>query len=92
MEAQMTEEEDIIFRVFAYGYSHADRNRIQEGAGCVLHFPEPKIIYLYAADRIPDEYAMELDFGSQGSFVYKVSTFKFMETSTEEVNRKKMVN
>ena len=50
MEAQMTEEEDIIFRVFAYGYSRADWNRIQEGAGCVLHFPEPKIIYLYASD------------------------------------------
>lgn len=27
MEAQITEDEDIILRVFEYGYTHADRNR-----------------------------------------------------------------
>ena len=30
LEAQMTEDEDIIFRVFEYGYAHADRNRTSD--------------------------------------------------------------
>ena len=34
---------------------------------------------------------MKLNFGSQGSFLYKVSTFKFLETSLEELNRRKMI-
>lgn len=33
MEAQITEDDDIIFRVFEYGYSHADRNRKNNSNG-----------------------------------------------------------
>lgn len=91
MEAQMTEDEEIIFRIFAYGYSHADRNSNTDNGVCVLHFPEPKIIYLYTCGTAPDEYTMELDFGSQGIFLYKVSTFKFLETTVEELNNRNMV-
>lgn len=107
MEAQMTEDEDIIFRVFEYGYHHADRHRryavdlvtdadghINPGSiesGCELVFPEPKIIYLSSSEKTPDEYTLRLNFGSQGSFLYKVSTFKFLETSLDELNRRKMI-
>ena len=103
MEAQMTEDEDIIFRVFEYGYGHADRNRryaidlitdeeghIDSGtieSGCELLFPEPKIIYFCPSGKAPDEYILKLNFGSQGSFLYKVSTFKFLEISLEELNQ-----
>ena len=38
-----------------------------------------------------DVYTLKLNFGSQGSFLYKVSTFKFLETSLEELNQKKMI-
>ena len=107
LEAQMTEEEDIIFRVFEYGYGHADKNRryavdlitdenghIKSNSiesGCELLFPEPKIIYLCTSEQTPDIYTLKLNFGSQGSFLYKVSTFKFLEISLEELNQKKMV-
>ena len=107
MEAQMTEDEDIVFRVFDYGYGHADRNRryavnlltdtegyIEQStteSGCELLFPEPKIIYLNSASKVPDEYCLRLNFGTQGSFLYKVSTFKFLEASLEELNNKKMI-
>ena len=107
MEAQMTEDEDIIFRVFEYGYGHADRNRryaidlitdeeghIDSGtieSGCELLFPEPKIIYFCPSGKAPDEYILKLNFGSQGSFLYKVSTFKFLEISLEELNQRKMI-
>ena len=32
-----------------------------------------------------------LDFGTQGHFIYKVSTFNFMETTLDELNQKKLV-
>ena len=56
-----------------------------------MKFPEPKVIYLYAENRIPDEYVLKLDFESQGEFTYKVSTFKYQEASTRELNERKLV-
>ena len=91
MEAQITEDDDIIFRVFEYGYTHADRNRKNNPEGCVLPFPESRIIYLYSSKKAPVEYSLTLDFGSQGTFLYKIPTFKFLETSLEELNRKKLI-
>lgn len=91
LEAQMTADSNIIFRVFEYGYSHADRNRTSSDHHCILKFPEPKIIYLYSEGPVPDYYMLELDFGSQGSFQYMVPTIKFLETSVEELNRRKMI-
>lgn len=91
MEAQMTADEDIIFRVFDYGYGHARQNSTSSTDSYILRFPEPKIIYLYYNNPVPDEYILTLDFGSQGSFNYRVSTFKFLDTSIEELNQKKMI-
>ncbi|MBP3603202.1 MAG: hypothetical protein J6J79_03525 [Lachnospiraceae bacterium] len=91
LEAQMTEDETIILRVFDYGYGHAGRTATEEEGVYRLKFPEPKIIYLYSEKHVPDEYRMELDFGIQGTFMYKVSTCKFQEISTQELNDKKMV-
>ncbi|MCM1180196.1 MAG: hypothetical protein NC347_08075, partial [Clostridium sp.] len=39
IEAQMEKDETIIFRVFEYGYRHAETNRILEDATCILPFP-----------------------------------------------------
>lgn len=95
MEAQMTDDEDIIFRVFEYGYHHADRNRKYNlnttEYDCELNFPEPQIIYLYSSKNTPDKYSLKLNFGTQGSFIYNVSTFKFLETSLDELNQKKLI-
>ena len=91
LEAQMTEDETIILRVFDYGYGYAGRTATEEEGVYRLKFPEPKIIYLYSEKYVSDEYRMELDFGIQGTFMYKVSTYKFQEISTQELNDKKMV-
>lgn len=66
----MTEDEDIIFRVFEYCYGHADKNRRYainlftdfDGkiypdsleSDCELVFPEPRIIYLCPSENVPD--------------------------------------
>lgn len=91
MEAQMTRGQDIVFRVFEYGFSHAGRNRLHQADMSVLPFPKPKIIYLYAESTVPDEYVLRLDFGTQGSFDYRVPVFKYNEISVEELNRRRMV-
>ena len=74
MEAQMTEDEEIVFRVFEYGYGHAQKNRIQGDASEELIFPRPCIIYLDEGkkDRVPDEYTLTLCFKGQGTFDYRV--------------------
>ena len=91
IEVQIEKDNDIVFRVFSYGYSHANRNREAGEEGYVLKFPEPKIIYLYAGGNVPETYNLILDFGTQGRFIYKVSTMNFMTTTVEELNQKNMV-
>lgn len=91
MEAQITENDEIIFRVFDYSYHHARLHATNDCVGCQLTFPEPKIIYLCSTGHSPDVYTLHLNFGSQGSFTYRVTTFKFLETSLDDLNRKKMV-
>ena len=91
LEAQMEEDETIILRVFDYGYGHAGRNATKKDGVYRLEFPEPKIIYLYSAKNVPDEYCMELIFGTQGTFLYRVPVCKFQEISTRELNDRKMV-
>lgn len=91
IEAQITEDKEIVFRMFEYGYGHADRTRVNTKDGMYLHFPEPKIIYLYSENDVPEEYVLHLDFGTQGTFEYRVSTVKFMKMSAEELNERGMV-
>ena len=91
IEAQLEKDGDIVFRVFEYGYHHADRMRASTQEYYVLHFPEPKIIYLYATKDIPDTYTLRLDFGTQGYFDYKVPVLKYLETSLDELNQKKLI-
>ena len=91
IEAQMEYDETIVFRVFEYGYRHAEMNRIQITGACILPFPEPRIIYLSSNGNTPDRYTVQLDFGTQGSFDYTVSAFKYLDTAITELNEKKMV-
>ncbi|MBR1693741.1 MAG: hypothetical protein IJ711_13375, partial [Lachnospiraceae bacterium] len=92
LEAQMVEDDDIVFRIFDYGYGHA--KTVQSGSGehiYTLKFPEPKIIYLYTRSKAPDHYTLRLDFGSQGYFDYTVTTFQYLESTPQELTDKKMI-
>lgn len=87
LEAQMTEDETIVFRVFDYSYHFAERGNFSN----TLVFPEPKIIYLCPAYTAPDTEELTLDFGTQGTFTYRVNTFKFLDTPVEELDRRKLI-
>lgn len=91
MEAQMTKDDDIVFRVFEYEFGHAMRTRFREDGQYILQFPEARVIFLSESENISDEYALTLDFGTQGTFEYKVQTVKFQEISAQELNDRKMV-
>ncbi len=91
IEAQMENDSDIIFRVFEYGFQHANRGRSTVDDNHILKFPEPKIIYLYSEKRVPEKYGLHLDFGTQGSFDYQVSTLDLLNISAKELNEKKMI-
>ena len=89
----MTEDEEIVFRVFEYGFGHAYKNRVIEENGEIMEFPQPCIIYLDEGkkDRIPDEYTLVLQFRDQGEFSYKVPIYKLQNISIQELNDKKLI-
>ncbi len=93
IEAQMTEDEEIVFRVFEYGFGHAYKNRTIVSGGERMVFPRPCIIYLDEGkkDTIPDEYSLVLQFENQGEFLYKVPLVKLQNISIQELNEKKLI-
>lgn len=89
MEMQMTVDEEIILRVFEYGFGHAIKNRDKDTY--VLRFPEPRVIYLCEAERSPDHLKLLILFGEQESYEYRVPVVKFQEMPLEELKQKKLI-
>jgi hypothetical protein len=91
MEAQMTLDDNIVFRVFDYGYSHASINSTKDGDSYILPFPEPKILYFGTEGEMPESYTLTLDFGTQGTFDYRVPVFNYLNTTPAELTQKKLI-
>ncbi len=103
MEAQMYEDDSIIFRMFDYGYQHAlktsshsenkalDSEKSDNGTHERIRFPEPVIIYFADGRPLPDTYTLDIDFGTQGIFYYSVPVCNFISMEPEEIERKNMV-
>lgn len=88
MEFQMTKDGDLIFRVFEYGFHHAIHHRSNMHQ---LHFPEPVIIYLYDRESFPDEYELEIFFGKNEPFLYRVPVFKYLKTPLPELDKRNLI-
>ena len=93
IEAQMTEDEEIVFRFIEYGFGHAYKNRTFIDGGERMVFPRPCILYLDEGkkDKLPDEYTLIMEFENQGEFPYKVPVVKLQNFSAEELNNKKLL-
>ena len=93
IEAQMTEDEEIVFRFIEYGFGHAYKNRTFVDGGERMVFPRPCILYLDEGkkDKVPDEYTLTLLFENQGEFSYRVPLVKLQNMSVEELNDKKLI-
>ena len=93
IEAQMTEDEEIVFRFIEYGFGHAYKNRTFISGGERMIFPRPCILYLDEGkkDKLPDEYTLIMQFENQGEFAYKVPVVKLQNMSAAELNNKKLI-
>lgn len=94
MEAQMEKDNAIVFRVFDYGFQHANRTRVMdvEEGKYVLSFPQPVVIYLYYEGVVPDIYTLilEKDTGEK-MCEYRVPVVKVQDISAEELSERKMI-
>lgn len=94
MEAQMEKDNAIVFRVFDYGFQHANRMRVTdaENGTYVLRFPEPVVIYLYYEGIVPDIYTLTLE-RDNGEIMceYNVPVVKVQDISAEELSERKMI-
>ena len=88
IEIQMYPDQEIVMRVFEYGYHHAVTNR--QGKDILL-FPSPKILYLYEDGNAPDYHELTIYFGDQGQFEYRVPTFSYLKMNLDELNRRKLI-
>ena len=88
IEIQMYPDQEIVMRVFEYGYHHAVTNR--QGKDILL-FPSPKILYLYEDGNAPEYHELTIYFGDQGQFVYRVPTFSYLKMNLDELNRRKLI-
>jgi len=91
VEAQINRDNTIALRVFDYGYQDAVKYKKTEDDRIILKFPQSKIIYLEHTKNTPDSVVLELDFGKQGKFEYKVPTMKFLSYSIADLNEKHLV-
>ena len=87
LEAQIQKDENIVIRVFEYGFYHAVEHMDDK---TILKFPEPVVIYLTKESNIPEESVLILDFGKQGSFEYKVENYIYLNHDVIELNQRKM--
>ncbi len=92
MEAQSYNDNEIVLRMFGYGYEYAKRGAVEDRNRYILKFPSPVIIYLYYETEVPDEYIIELKFndGNEG-YEYKVPVIKLPKMSPQEMDKRNMV-
>ena len=92
LEAQMENDNSIVFRVFEYGFGHANRTRESDSGKYILRFPRPIVVYLYYESTVPDEYILNVGFNEGADVVeYKVPVLKLPEISSRELCNRKMV-
>ena len=88
----MEKDNSIVFRVFEYGYGHANRSREMRDEKYVLQFPRPVVIYLYYEGTVPDEYVLTLEFDEgQDIYEYRVPVVKLPEITSRELSERKLV-
>ena len=89
----MTEDKEIVFRIFEYGYGHAHKKRGIQSGEMKMEFPSPCIVYLAEGkkDIMPDEYKLRLSFKDQGEFIYRVPVVKVQNNTPQELEDKKLI-
>jgi hypothetical protein len=92
LEAEIEDDENIVVRVFEYGFAEGLRTKEVLGSGkkITLKFPNARIIYWETTKNTPDEAVLVLEFPDGGSYDYKVKTLKFLKHEIEELEKRKL--
>jgi hypothetical protein len=91
IEAEIKNDENIVIRVFEYGFAEGLRTKTASDDGKIsIKFPDARIIYWETTEKTPDEVVLSLEFPEGGSYEYKVRAFKFLEHGVPELERRKL--
>jgi hypothetical protein len=89
IEVQTKGDSQIAIRVFEYGLAQALRTQTTEDSIIHVKFPEARLIYLSPSKTTPDELTLRLEFPG-GNYDYTVKTFKPLEWSVKDLEKKNM--
>jgi hypothetical protein len=92
LEAEIGDDENIVIRVFEYGFAEGLRTRtvLDGGERITLKFPNARILYWETTKKTPDEVVLALEFPDGGHYDYKVKTLKFLKYDIEELEKRKL--
>ncbi|MDR1649467.1 MAG: hypothetical protein LBR71_04335, partial [Synergistaceae bacterium] len=92
LEAEIKDDENIVVRVFEYGFAEGLRTKevLDSGKRITLKFPNARIIYWDTTRKTPDEAVLVLEFPDGGSYEYKVEALKFLNHEIEELEKRKL--
>jgi hypothetical protein len=84
--------QNIVVRVFEYGYAEAMRTKTasSDGQKILLKFPNARIICWEPTGRTPDEVTLALEFPDGSLHDYRVKTLKFLEHGIKELAERKL--
>jgi hypothetical protein len=92
IEAEIGDDENIVVRVFEYGFMEGLRTKTvsKDGSRISMKFPNARIIYWETTKKTPDEVTLSLEFPDGKNYNYKVKTFKFLDHSVDELEKGKL--
>ncbi|GHV34381.1 hypothetical protein FACS1894187_04840 [Synergistales bacterium] len=92
IEAEIGDDENIVIRVFEYGFIEGLRTKTisEDGSKISIKFPNARVIYWETTKKTPDEVTLSLEFSEGEQYNYKVKSFKFLEHDIKELEERKL--
>lgn len=90
IEFQTLNDNSMVIRMFEYGFKNS-RNDYEVVDGIkTIYMPKQKVIYFEENKNIEDELKLNIVFGNGEQMLYKVSTIKYWELSSQYLYNNKM--
>jgi hypothetical protein len=90
VETQMTDDKEMAFRVFNYGYLDAKKNKIEDEGVIRLNFPRCVVVYLEPTKSTPKEVSVELVFPDKSIHKFTVPAIRFLDYSIAEIEERNL--
>ena len=80
-----TDDKEMAFRIFNYGYLDAKKNKIEDEGVIRLNFPRCVVVYLEPTKSTPQEVSVELVFPDKSIHKFTVPAIRFLDYSISEI-------